>query len=85
MAFAASGLSLVAKGQNFNIWRYTTTDSAATVDTTGYFNSVYQVMNVGDWIISTCNNVNGLHIVASISSGVVDVLDAQIAGTTDTD
>jgi len=96
MAFDATGLN-AAGGQSKagnapQIWTYTTTDSAATVDTSGYFNSIASILRVGDLIYRVTTSSGsvssaGLHVVLSISAaGVVDVADAQAVNTgTNTD
>ena len=96
MAFDAAGLN-AAGGQSKagnapQIWTYTTTDSAATVDTSGYFNSIASILKVGDLIyrVTTSSgsvSTAGFHVVLSISAaGVVDVADAQAVNTgTNTD
>jgi len=96
MAFDAAGLN-AAGGQSKagnapQMWTYTTTDSAATVDTSGYFNSIASILKVGDLIyrVTTSSgsvSTAGLHVVMSISAaGVVDVADAQAVNTgTNTD
>lgn len=96
MAFDSAGLS-AAGGQSKagnapQMWTYTTTDSAATVDTSGYFNSIASLLKVGDLIyrVTTSSgsvSTAGFHVVLSISAaGVVDVADAQAVNTgTNTD
>ena len=96
MAFDAAGLN-AAGGQSKagnapQMWTYTTTDSAATVDTSGYFNSIASLLKVGDLIYRVTTSSGsvssaGLHVVLSISAaGVVDVADAQaINSATNTD
>lgn len=76
-------------------WSYYTLDAAATVDTSGYFNSAADLLKVGDVInrvtwataIGTGGTIStyGSHIVVSIASGVVDVADATAGTVTDTD
>ena len=96
MAFDAAGLN-AAGGQSKagnapQMWTYTTTDSAATVDSSGYFNSIASILKVGDLIyrVTTSSgsvSTAGFHVVMSISAaGVVDVADAQAVNTgTNTD
>lgn len=73
------------------MWSYTTTDSAATVDTSGYFNSVASLLKVGDLIyrVTTSSgavSTAGQHVVLTISAaGVVDVADANALAVTNTD
>lgn len=95
MAFDSTGLN-AAGGQSKagnapQMWTYTTTDSAATVDTSGYFNSVSSLLKVGDliWRVTTSSgavSTAGWHVVMSISAaGVVDTSDATAATVTNTD
>lgn len=96
MAFDSAGLN-AAGGQSKagnapQMWTYTTTDAAATVDTSGYFNSIASILKVGDLIyrVTTSSgsvSTAGFHVVMSISAaGVVDVADAQAVNTgTNTD
>jgi hypothetical protein len=69
--------------------RYSTSDTAATVDTTGYFNAVADEVRVGDVILAATGVggtlATGLYQVRSISSGVVDVADALVIPATNTD
>jgi len=73
------------------MWSYTTTDAAATVDTSGYFNSVAGLLKVGDLIYRVTTSAGavstaGQHVVLTISAaGVVDVADANALAVTNTD
>lgn len=51
MAFAASNLSVLAYANNFTLWHYTTTDTAATIGGAGYFNGAVDMLRVGDLMI----------------------------------
>ena len=89
------------KGNAPTVWAYWTADSAATVDSAGYFDNgsttntgMRNVMNIGDIVLRvTVDSVSaptsvtsaGLHIVSGNSSGIVDVNDATTISTTDTD
>lgn len=73
---------------------YATEDAATVIDTVGYFNSVSSILSVGDQISTTifsdlsAKTVSGyaLHIVNSITGGVVDVANASVTNTiADTD
>ena len=57
MAYAASGLSRLAGDSNGNMWRYTTTDAIATVNTAGYFNDAAGMLAVRDLICVHDTNV----------------------------
>lgn len=71
------------------IWTYKTADTAATVDTTGYFNAAAEDLTVGD-LIYALTGVGGtlaymLYPVVSIAAGVVDLSDGTALVVTDTD
>ncbi|NDB57819.1 hypothetical protein EB001_05180 [bacterium] len=95
MAFSSTGLQPIGgqskAGNAPQMWSYTTTDAAATVDTSGYFNSVASLLKVGDLIyrVTTSSgavSTAGLHIVMTISAaGVVDTSDATALTVTNTD
>ncbi len=94
MAFSSSELALMAHGRNRKLWFYDTLDTAATVDTTGYFNSASDMLGIGDIVmVMTVDNVDaigavtsaGWHIVLSNASGVVDISDATVIAVTETD
>lgn len=95
MAFDAAGLN-AAGGQSKagnapQLWTYTTTDSAATVDTSGYFNAIASILKVGDIIFRVTTSSGsvstaGMHVVMSVSAaGVVDVADTTALTVTNTD
>ena len=73
------------------VWSYTTTDAAATVDSSGYFNSVASLLKVGDVILRVTTSGSsvstaGHHVVLTISAaGVVDVADTNALTVTNTD
>lgn len=90
MAFVAADLVLMQTGKGRNWWSYFTTDAAADVDTSGYFNNASTMMNVGDLIhrvtlSGSAVSTSGWHIVVSNASGVVDVSDTTALTVTDTD
>jgi len=69
---------------------YKTEDSAATVDTAGYFNEVRGLLEVGDVIhrVTTSSgafSTYGTHCVVNKSATAVDVTDTTAGTTTDTD
>lgn len=71
------------------LWSYSTADSAADVNTSGYFNDASADLQVGDMIFA--NTSTGGTLVATIfyvlsnASGVVDVNDGTTLANTDTD
>jgi len=71
------------------LWLYQTTDTAATVNTAGYFNSASGEMNVND-IIFSVSATGGTPVVTityvnSNASGVVDTVDGTVVSAIDTD
>ena len=95
MAFSSTGFQPIGgqskAGNAPQVWSYTTTDSAATVDTSGYFNTVASLVKVGDiiWRVTTSSgsvSTAGQHVVMSVSAaGVVDVSDTTALTVTNTD
>jgi len=87
--FAPAGANST-RGRTPGLFTYKTADSAATVDTSGYFNEVSQMLEVGDIIyrvtpLSGTPTAVGQHVVMSNASGVVDVSDTTALTLTDTD
>lgn len=89
MSFQITNLCNLADGNGFTLWHYKTTDTAATVDTSGYFNLASTMVRVGDFIIINADTggtpAHGLMVVLSNASGVVDVGDLTAVGGTNTD
>ena len=89
MAYDASNLSALTYANGFTLWHYKTPDTAAVVDSTGYFNNAAAMLRVGDFIFANADisatMQSGLFIVNANSSGVVDVTDITAFVTTDTD
>jgi hypothetical protein len=92
MAFSITGLNSVSPNKRGNapsIYAYKTTDTIATVNTEGYFNSLADTLEVGDLIYCVTSTgstaVATLVYVLSNSSGVVDVNDGTTLANTDTD
>ena len=88
MAYAASGLYQVGPGGNApRLWMYSTADAIATVNTSGYFNSASDLLQVRDVIIVCDTNAPTTHFVNVLSnaSGVVDVSDGTVIVETDSD
>lgn len=89
------------RGKVPTMWMYLTTDTAATVDTAGYFDNgsttntnMRNVMMLGDVVLRvTVDSVTaptsvsavGLHYVNANSSGIIDVADTLALTATDTD
>ena len=91
MAFARTGWNPIGgmskRGSAPQMWTYTSADAIATVNTSGYFNSVSDEVKVGDLIYVHDSNTPtaSLVIVLSNASGVVDVSDGTAVAETDTD
>ena len=87
MAYAASGLSRLAGDSNGNIWRYTTTDAIATINTAGYFNDAANMLGVRDLIYVHDTNTPTTNMVTVLSNtgSVVDVSDGTAIAETDGD
>lgn len=71
------------------IHTYKSADTAATVNTAGYFNDVYNEVALGDIIyafLDTGGTPQGYWLaINGRASSVVDVTDGLAVGTTDTD
>lgn len=94
MAFDATNFGPIGgqarRGKQPQLWSYKTEDTAATVDTAGYFSSMYNSLEIGDLIYrcttsSGAFSTAGLHVVKDKASGAIDVVDATALTTTDTD
>lgn len=92
MAFSATGFATIGaskKGNAPSVYSYSTTDTIATVNTAGYFNSLANTLAVGDLIYCLTSTgstaVATLVYVLSNSGGVVDVNDGLTIGATDSD
>lgn len=89
MAYNAKNLSVLAYANGFTLWHYATDDTAATADTTGYFNDAAGMLRIGDMILANVETggtpKGGIFLVSSNASGVVDVDNITSVGGTDTD
>lgn len=87
MAYSASGLCRMGGDSNGNMWTYTTTDTIATVNSSGYFNDSANMLKVRDTIIVKDTNTPTSHhcIVLSNTGTVVDISDGTVIAETDTD
>jgi hypothetical protein len=89
MAYKSSDLSVIAYANGFTLWHYTTPDTAAAVDTSGYFDDAADMLRVGDMILANTGSggalVSGILHVSSNTGGVVDVDDLTQVGSADTD
>jgi accessory colonization factor AcfC len=88
MAYAASGLSLLATANGFSLWHYSTTDAIATVNTAGYFTGeAVNMLAVRDVIIVSDTNTPTTSFVSVLSNNgtTVDVSDGTAIAETDSD
>ena len=89
MAYNAKNLSVLAYANGFTLWHYGTTDTAAVVDTAGYFDTAADMLRVGDMIIGNVATATspqaGIFVVRSNTGGVVNVSDLTSFGAVDTD
>ncbi len=91
MAYASTGFVTVCASKAGNapsMYLYKTSDTQATVNTSGYFDSLSSVLSVGDIIFVYSTDSTGslvLTYVNSNSGGVVDVTDGTAVGSTDSD
>ena len=94
MAYDPAELALMAHGRNRKLYAYYTTDTPATVDTSGYFNAAAHMLDIGDVMlvvrvddVDSIGSVSavGWHVVLSNDGTTVDVSDATAIAVTDTD
>ncbi len=89
MAYLSKNLSVLAYANGFTLWHYATIDTAADVDTAGYFNGASDMVRVGDMIMANVDTdgvpASGIFLVNANSAGVVDVADMTSIGSVDTD
>jgi hypothetical protein len=87
MAYSASGLTRIGGDSNGSVWRYSTTDAIATINTEGYFNSAANMLSVRDLIIVCDTNTPTTNFctVLSNTGTVVDVSDGTAVAETDGD
>jgi hypothetical protein len=92
MAFSSTGFATIAASKRGNapgVYAYKTTDSIATVNTEGYFNSLASMLEVGDLIYCVTSTgstaVATLVYVLSNTGTVVDVNDGTTLANTDSD
>lgn len=89
MAYTAKDLSVLAYANGFTLWHYTTTDTAVTVDTAGYFNDAADMVRVGDMILANVDTdgtpASGIFLINANAAGVVDAADMTAVGATDLD
>jgi hypothetical protein len=96
MAFVSTKLSFIGgPSSGPRLFAYSSADTAATIDTSGYFNAAANVLNVGD-IILVYSGVGGTKAFGftpvlsntfsqTTLTGVVDTGDATVIAVTNTD
>lgn len=89
MAYDAANLTRLAGGSGVSLWHYTTTDTVATVNTSGYFNASANMLGLNDVIIaltSTGGTPVLSHLYVNGNDGsTVDVVDGVAITNTDSD
>lgn len=88
MAYAASGLSVLAQANGFTLWHYATLDAIATVNTAGYFTGdAVNMLKVRDVILVADTNTPTTSFVSVLSNDgtTVDVSDGTAIAETDSD
>lgn len=87
MAYNSANLTLLAQGNGFGLWHYTSADAIATVNTEGYFNDAAGMLNVRDVIIVVDSNTPTTSFVSVLSNTgtVVDVSNGLAITETDSD
>ena len=88
MTYSASGLTRIGGDSNGNMWRYTTTDTIATVNLAGYFDGdSVNMLAVRDLIVVHDTNTPTTHFVTVLSNNgtTVDVSDGTVVAETDGD
>jgi len=88
MAYSKTGWATVSaakRGNTISVYTYSTADTIADVNTTGYFNDLSDTLEVNDLIIVGHSTGVSFTYVASNAAGVVDVVDGLAIPTTDTD
>jgi len=91
MAFNKDGFATIAASKAGNapsVYSYKTADTQATVNTSGYFNSISSLLKVGDIIFvydSTTPSLVLTYVNAVSAAGVVDIADGTTVSETDTD
>ncbi len=88
MAYAASGLSMLATANGFSLWHYSSADAIASVNSAGYFTGdSVNMLNVRDVIIVVDTNTPTTSLVSVLSNDgtTVDVSDGLAITETDSD
>tara|TARA_R100001377_G_scaffold81393_2_gene60877 strand:- start:985 stop:1254 length:270 start_codon:yes stop_codon:yes gene_type:complete len=89
MAYSAAGLHLIGGASGQRLWYYVSSDTIATANSAGYFNSSASMLNVNDVII-TVTSTGGTpvitHAYVNANNGsVVDITNGVVVTNTDGD
>jgi hypothetical protein len=88
MAYASSGLSMLATANGFSLWHYSTADAIATVNSAAYFTGeAVNMLKTRDVIMVSDTNTPTINFVIVLSNNgtTVDVSDGTPIAETDTD
>jgi accessory colonization factor AcfC len=88
MAYASSGLGMLATSGGWTLWVYKTTDAIATINSAGYFTGdAVNMLSVRDMIIVVDTNAPTTSFVTVLSNDgtTVDVSDGTAVAETDSD
>ena len=88
MAYSASGLTRIGGDSNGSMWRYTTTDAIAAVNSAGCFTGeAVNMLAVRDLIVVHDTNTPTTNFVTVLSNNgtTVDVSDGTAVAETDGD
>lgn len=71
MAFQNKNLSVIAYANGFTLWHYASADEkVAVITTSGYFDSVKTLMNIGDVIIINGSDNTSMKKVSATADNV---------------
>jgi len=92
MAYSHPNLHRISSSANSDaptMWSYTTTDSAATLNTADYFLLAIEDLKAGDLIYATTSTgtttVAALYYVLTNTGTAIDVNDGTVLANTDSD
>jgi hypothetical protein len=74
MAFQIRNISVLSYANGFTHWHYKTSDDIDTINSEGYFNSIFDMVNIGDVIIINPNinqiEKTGQYVFNKIASSI---------------
>lgn len=86
MAYKPTNLSVLAYANGFTLWHYATNDSAAEVESNGYFSKAADMLRAGDMVFANIDVDGtpgaGVLVVKTTTGGVVDVSNLTPLGAT---